>query len=99
MRIHLLKLGTVKQEATGEPRLGCLRSLGSQRKGASGTGSGDQSETSCQPPIALEFSRHVPVKKEVGEEGGNPVACSPEGERVLWPLAEGFSPLSCRRES
>ena len=42
VRIHLLKLGTVKQgrlsieEATGEPRLGCLSSLGSQRKGGLG---------------------------------------------------------------
>ena len=42
MRVHLLKLGTVKkeglstEEATGEPRLGCLSSLGGQRKGGSG---------------------------------------------------------------
>ena len=41
MRIHLLKLRTVKQELgieeeTGEPRLGCLSSLGSQRKGGFG---------------------------------------------------------------
>ena len=39
MRVKLLKLGTEEQgglsieEASGGPRLGCLSSLGSQRKG------------------------------------------------------------------
>ena len=43
--------GPSAEEATAEPGLGCLSSLGSQRTGGHGTGSGDQPGTSCCCPL------------------------------------------------
>ena len=70
-RIHLLNLGSIKGElsiegATGEPRLSCLCSLVSQRKGGlvGGTGSGLAWDK------LPEFRRRMPVGKEAGV-GGN----------------------------
>lgn len=54
------------KEATGKHKLGCLNSLGSQRKVVLGMGPGDKPQTSCQLSIAIEFKKHVPVRKGVG---------------------------------
>ena len=72
VRRHLSKLRTVKggrasiEGATREP-MGCLSSLGSQRKG----GFGDRFRGSAWDKLPavycpLEFRRPVPVKKEGG---------------------------------
>ena len=82
-RIHLLQLGTVKQEgpsieATEEPRLGCLSSLGSQTKGGLGDRfmglAWDKWPNLIIPLIAslgvpLEFRGCVLVGEEREEEG------------------------------
>lgn len=61
------KKGLSTEEETGEWGLGCFNSVGSQRKG----GSGDKFRDKLPAAHCLEFRRQVPVKKEVGEGGGN----------------------------
>ena len=89
------------EEAIGEPRLGCLSSLGSLRKGGlwdrfRGSAWDQLPAAHCPLPVALEFRRCVSVNKEVGEEG-NGLGGSPEGE-VCWVLClQAF--ISHRQES
>ena len=73
------------EEATGEPRRGCLSSLASQAEEGFGDRFRELPWTSCQLPIALEFRRPKSVQKEVGS--GVP-RCGKEGE-WLRPLPTG----------
>ena len=86
------------EEATGECRLGCLGSLGRQRKGGLGDRFRELAPDKLPAAHCLRFRRHVPVKKEVGEAEGNGAVCSPEGDGALVPLSLSFY-LSCRWES
>ena len=107
-RIHLLNLGSIKGElsiegATGEPRLSCLCSLVSQRKGGlvGGTGSGLAWDK------LPEFRRRMPVGKEAGVGGNGWHQLLLRGRTCCWVLlsvswgrnlgeglGEGFSRMS-----
>ena len=93
------------EEATGEPRQGCLSSPGSQREGGLGMGSEDQPGASCRLPIGLtgqETSAYEERSWGWGEEEeskGNGVGCSLEGECVhAGSLVLRLLFLSYRRE-
>ena len=60
-------------------------------------GSGDQPGMSCQLPIALEFRRRVPTKKEVEGKGKGQV--SPQKESVCpGSFVLRLLSLSCRQD-
>ena len=88
------KGGLSIEEATGELGLGCLNSLGSQRKEdlreGSGISLGRASAAHFSPGCkscgeTLEFRRCKLVREEQGEEKGADV--SPEGKCELGPLS------------
>ena len=76
------------EEATGEPRRGCLSSLASQAEEGFGDRFRELPWTSCQLPITLQFRRPKLVQKEGRwgsggvERKGSGSGCSLEGERT-----------------
>ena len=108
VRIHLLKLETVKQgnaqhrRTNRKPQAGLPQFIGkSEQRGSLGTGSGDQPGMSCELPIALEFEKCVPGGEEVGEEKGkeNSAGCSQRETTHPESFVLRLLSLSCRQES
>ena len=96
MRMHSLKLGQWNkeglnmEEATGEPGLGCLSSLGSQRKGGLGDRFRGLAWDKLPAAHCLRVWNPMPVGKEVGgggEEGKGQELLSRGRARTLGPLS------------